>query len=205
MSPTRAKLPEDFSVRPSQHTHSGSPTVVLFPLTSRKGKMMHLKPRPDFGVFRGSYSLLLVAPALWLRGGSGCEQGDGGQGGREALQRWVRESWLKLEKAKGGLEVPSSRFPVCEAAGAREGGVNFLSRPPDWKASFCHQYLINKVTFKTLEASMPLYLPPVLSDRGAWAVYLRLKLLKVCQISQITLLGGGAVYESRVLFTVKET
>lgn len=54
---------------------------------------------------------------------------------------------LKLEKAKGGLEVPRSRFPVCEAAGAWEGGVNFLSRPPDWKASLCLQYLINKVTF----------------------------------------------------------
>lgn len=125
-----------------------------------------------------------------------------GVGGREGEKHykgeigslgWVRESWLKLEKAKGGLEVPSSRFPVCEAAGAWEGGVNFLPRPPDWKASFCHQYLINKVTFITLEALKPLYLPPVLSDRGAWAVYLRLKLLKVCQISQITLGGGGSV------------
>lgn len=49
-------------------------------------------------------------------------------GGGEALgslglvRVWVRESWLKLEKAKGGLEVPSNQFPVCEAAGAWERG-----------------------------------------------------------------------------------
>lgn len=73
-------------------------------------------------------------------------------GGEEALQRKeisrVGEGKLaEAGKGQGRLEVPRSRFPVCEAAGAWEGGVNFLSRPPDWKASLCLQYLINKVTF----------------------------------------------------------
>lgn len=124
--------------------------------------MMHLRPRPEFGVsWRAITSP--VASALLVAQVVRTEMGDG----EEALQRkeigfpgWVRESWLKLEKAKGGrLEVPSSRFPVCEAAGAWEGGVNFLSRPPDWKASLCLQYLINKVTFMMLEVLMPLTCP----------------------------------------------
>lgn len=98
----------------------------------------------------------------------------GGRGGG-AARVWDRESWLKLEKAKGGLEVPSGQFPVCEAAGAWEGGV---TSSPDWEASLCHQYLINKITLIILEAFVaPAYLPPVLSDMRAWAVYLRLKTL----------------------------
>lgn len=35
----------------------------------------------------------------------------------------------RLEKAKGGLEVPSSQFPVCEATGAWEGGVTSSPDP----------------------------------------------------------------------------
>lgn len=50
-------------------------------------------------------------------------------GGEGAARVWDRESWLKLEKAKGGLEVPSGQFPVCEAAGAWEGGVTSSPDP----------------------------------------------------------------------------
>lgn len=50
-------------------------------------------------------------------------------GGRGSVRVWDRESWLKLEKAKGGLEVPSGQFPVCEAAGAWEGGVTSSPDP----------------------------------------------------------------------------
>lgn len=49
--------------------------------------------------------------------------------GGGAVRVWDRESWLKLEKAKGGLEVPSGQFPVCEAAGAWEGGVTSSPDP----------------------------------------------------------------------------
>lgn len=52
-----------------------------------------------------------------------------GPGGGGAARVWDRESWLKLEKAKGGLEVPSGQFPVCEAAGAWEGGVTSSPDP----------------------------------------------------------------------------
>lgn len=107
--------------------------------------MMHL--RPWVWSFLESYSLSSYPSAFGSEVAQVVSREMGG--GEEALQRKEigRESGLKLEKAKGGLEVPSSRFPVCEAAGAWEGGVNFLSRPPDWKASLCLQYLINKVTF----------------------------------------------------------
>lgn len=78
--------------------------------------MMHL--RPWVWSFLESYSLSSYPSAFGSEVAQVVSREMGG--GEEALQRkeigfpgWVRESGLKLEKAKGGLEVPSSRFPVC--------------------------------------------------------------------------------------------
>lgn len=43
------------------------------------------------------------------------------------------------EVSQGRQEVSAGQFPVCGAAGAREGGVNFLLPPPNWeRLSACH-------------------------------------------------------------------
>lgn len=167
MSPTQAKLPEDFSVRSLPQTSTYTqwfPNSSSIPPELQERENDALEAQTWVWSFLESYSLSSCPSAFGSEVAQVVSTEMGG--GEEALQRkeigfpgWVRESWLKLEKAKGGLEVPSSRFPVCEAAGAWEGGVNFLSRPPDWKASLCLQYLINKVTFIMLEVLMPFTCP----------------------------------------------
>lgn len=56
-------------------------------------------------------------------------------GGEEALQRkeigfpeWVRESWLKLEKAKGGWRCPEAGFLFVRQLGLGKEG---LTSSPD--------------------------------------------------------------------------